>query len=316
MTAQRADFGWQKGHFIWMDGQFIAWDDAQMHPMSNTVHYGVGIFDGIRMYDTAQGPAIFRMMDHNKRFFESAKIINMNLPLTLEELNKAMIETAVKNNIASAYIRPMAYYGAEFLGLHNEYLQCHVIIALMSIGQSSPAVIGDQGLKLMTSSYTRNHVNSMLLKAKINGAYVNSMLAYQEAHSRGFSDAVMLDTRGLVAEATTSNLFVVRNNVIFTPKTSTIFPGLTRDTIKTIAKDLGYEFIECDMTRDELYIADELFLTGTARELLAVTELDGRCIGSGGLGPITSQLTDTYKRIVSGQQTEYSHWLNWVNKKS
>ncbi len=295
--------------FIWMDGAFLPWENAAIHPMSFTLHYGMGVFEGLRVYETHKGPAIFRLEDHIERLFCSAKIINMKISYTPEEIIDAIIQTLNKNSLNAAYVRPMAYYGAEALGLHVNFPAAHLMIAAHPLKKYLNIEDENKGLRLVTSSFVRNHVNSMLLKAKINGSYVNSILAYQEALQQKCDDALMLDANGYVAEASTSNIFAIHKGVISTPSKDAIFPGITRDTIISLLKDQGLPILERNITRDELYTADEIFLTGSAAQVVTIGEIDGRILGTGNRGPITTIIQNAYHQTVHGESGKYKHWI-------
>lgn len=294
---------------IWMDGQFIPWQDAKIHVLSHTLHYGCGVFEGVRAYKTDQGAAIFKLQQHTDRLFQSAHILGMTIPFSKQTLNDAQIAVIEKNQLNAAYIRPMVFYGAEALGLQTQKLSTHVIIAAWPWG----AYLGEAGLqhgiKVCTSSYTRHHVNSTMCKAKANGNYINSILALQEALAHGCEEALLLDAQGLVAEGSGENIFIVRNGKLFTPDTTAILEGITRDTIFTLATDLGLTLTEKRITRDEVYIADEAFFTGTAAEVTPIREIDGRAIGDGKPGIITKRLQKLYFDVVQGKNPQYQQWL-------
>lgn len=294
---------------IWFDGKMVPWREANVHVLTHTLHYGMGVFEGVRAYETSEGPAIFRLEDHTKRLFNSAKIMNMNIPFTAEELNNAQVEAVKQNNLKSAYLRPMAFYGSEGMGLRADNLKVHVIVAAWEWG----AYLGEDGLnngiRIKTSSFTRHHVNVSMCKAKANGHYINSMLALQEALKDGYDEAMLLDVDGFVAEGSGENLFIVRDGQIFTPDLTSALDGITRNTLFELAKTRGYDIKEKRITRDEVYIADEVFFTGSAAEVTPVREVDNRVIGNGGRGPITEQLQKDYFDVVQGQKPEYKAWL-------
>lgn len=294
---------------IWFDGKMVPWREANVHVLTHTLHYGMGVFEGVRAYETSEGPAIFRLEDHTKRLLNSAKIMNMNIPFTADELNAAQVEAVKQNNLKSAYLRPMAFYGSEGMGLRADNLKVHVIVAAWEWG----AYLGEDGLnkgiRIKTSSFTRHHVNVSMCKAKANGHYINSMLALQEALKDGYDEALLLDVDGFVAEGSGENIFVVRNGQIFTPDLTSALDGITRNTLFELAKARGYEIKEKRITRDEVYIADEVFFTGSAAEVTPVREVDNRVIGNGGRGPITEQLQKDYFDTVQGQKSEYDKWL-------
>lgn len=294
---------------IWFDGKMVPWREANVHVLTHTLHYGMGVFEGVRAYETSEGPAIFRLEDHTKRLFNSAKIMNMDIPFTQEELNTAQVEAVKQNNLKSAYLRPMAFYGSEGMGLRADNLKVHVIVAAWEWG----AYLGEDGLnkgiRIKTSSFTRHHVNVSMCKAKANGHYINSMLALQEALHDGYDEAMLLDVDGFVAEGSGENIFVVRNGQIFTPDLTSALDGITRNTLFELAKARGLEIKEKRITRDEVYIADEVFFTGSAAEVTPVREVDNRVIGNGGRGPITEQLQKDYFDTVQGNKPEHKAWL-------
>jgi len=294
---------------IWMDGEWVEWRDAKVHVLTHTLHYGAGVFEGLRAYHTDQGPAIFRLEEHTDRLYRSAHILNMEIPFSKEEINQAHKDAISKNNLDSAYIRPMCFYGSEGMGLRADNLKVHVMIAAWSWGAYLGAESMEKGIRIRTSSYTRNHINSTMCKAKANGNYINSILALQEALSAGYDEALLLDHQGCVAEGSGENLFIVRNGVIYTPDTTSALEGITRETIMTIAKEQGFEVIEKRITRDEVYIADEAFFTGSAAEVTPIREYDDRKIGSGSRGPITEKIQTLYFDYVHGRRTDHEEWL-------
>jgi branched-chain amino acid aminotransferase len=297
---------------IWYDGEMVPWRDAKTHVLTHTLHYGMGVFEGVRAYKTDKGPAIFRLQDHTDRLYRSAKIMNMAMPYDKETLNEAQKAVVRENNLESAYIRPMCFYGSEGMGLRADNLQVHVMVAAWSWG----AYLGDDGMqngiRIKTSSYTRHHVNITMCKAKANGNYMNSMLALQEALNDGYDEALLLDTEGYVAEGSGENFFLIRDGVIYTPELTSALDGITRNTIITMAGEIGVPVKEKRITRDEVYIADEAFFTGTAAEVTPIRELDGRSIGSGTRGPITEKLQTMYFDQVHGRRNEYPQWLAHV----
>jgi len=294
---------------IWLDGEFIDWKDAKTHVLTHTLHYGMGVFEGVRAYETAEGPAIFRLQEHTDRLFRSAHILQMELPYTKEQVNQAQIDAIKGNNLKHAYIRPMAFYGSEGMGLRADALKVHLMVAAWEW----PAYMGEEareiGIKVRTSSYTRHHVNITMTKAKANGNYMNSMLALKEALSAGCEEALLLDPEGYVAEGSGENIFVVRDGVIYTPELTSCLDGITRKTIMQFADELGYKLVEKRITRDEIYVCDEAFFTGTAAEVLPICELDGRKLGEGRRGPITKIMQEKYFKTVLGQDPEKSQWL-------
>jgi branched-chain amino acid aminotransferase len=270
----------------------------------------VGVFEGVRAYPTDKGPAIFRLRRHTERLFQSAKIMGMNIPYSEDEINAAQIEIIGKNNLKSGYLRPMAYYGSEAMGLHAKGLKVHLSIAAWEWG----AYLGDEGLekgiRVKTSSFNRHHVNSTMAKAKTNGHYTNSIMALQEAERAGYDEALMLDTTGYVAEGSGENIFIVRRGKVYTPTLTSALEGITRDTIVEILQnDMGVEVVEKQITRDEVYTADEAFFTGTAAEVTPIRELDDRQIGQGSRGEVTTEVQRRYFDIVNGRDPKYQHWL-------
>jgi branched-chain amino acid aminotransferase len=297
---------------IWMDGEWVEWRDAKVHVLTHTLHYGAGVFEGLRAYHAEQGTAIFKLKEHTDRLYRSAHILNMKIPFSKDEVNQAHREAITKNNLDSAYIRSMCFYGSEGMGLRADNLKVHVMVAAWEWG----AYLGDEsmekGIRIRTSSYTRNHVNSTMCKAKANGNYINSILALQEALSSGYDEALLLDHEGFVAEGSGENLFIVRNGKLYTPETTSALEGITRDTIIEIAKEEGIEIIEKRISRDEVYVADEAFFTGSAAEVTPIREYDERMIGDGSRGPITEKLQTLYFDYVHGRRTNHDEWLNYV----
>ncbi len=299
--------------FIWLDGEMVPWRDAKIHVLTHTLHYGMGVFEGVRAYETDQGPAIFRLEAHTDRLFNSAKIMNMPMPFSKEDLNDAQREIVVENGLKSAYLRPMCFYGSEGMGLRADGLKTHVMIAAWEWG----AYLGEdginKGIRIKTSSYSRHHVNVSMCKAKANGNYMNSMLALQEAMQDGYDEAMLLDVDGFVAEGSGENIFVVRGGNIYTPDLTSALDGITRNTIFVLAKELGYDIIEKRITRDEVYIADEAFFTGTAAEVTPIREVDNRAIGEGVRGPVTEKLQKMYFDVVHGRDNNHKKWLTACN---
>jgi branched-chain amino acid aminotransferase len=298
---------------IWFDGKLVPWRDAKVHVLTHTLHYGMGVFEGVRAYETeSRGTCIFRLNEHTNRLFDSAKIMNMVIPFSKEEINEAQRAAVRENKLPSAYIRPMVFLGSEAMGLRAKGLTVHVIVAAWSWG----AYMGEEalrsGIKVRTSSYTRHHVNISMTRAKANGHYINSMLALNEALSGGADEALLLDPEGYVAEGSGENIFIVRDNIIYTPELTACLNGITRNTIFHLAKELGYEVVEKRITRDEIYIADEAFFTGTAAEVTPIRELDDRTIGAGKRGPITEKLQSLYFDLVKGRSKLHTEWLTPV----
>ncbi len=299
--------------FIWMDGEWLKWRDANIHVLTHSLHYGMGIYEGLRAYATDKGTAIFRLKEHIDRFFRSAHILQMPMPFDKDTLNEAHCEVIVRNKLKSGYIRPICFYGSEGMGLRADNLKSHVAIAAWEWG----AYMGEEnlkrGIKVRTSSYTRHHVNIIMTKAKATGNYVNSMLALHEALSSGADEALLLDPEGYVAEGSGENFFLIRKGVLHTPQLTSCLEGITRDTIITMAHDLGMQVMERSITRDEVYVADECFFTGTAAEVTPIREVDGRIIGNGGRGPITEKLQSLFFDHVYGRAETHSEWLTYVD---
>jgi len=298
---------------IWFDGKMVPWREANVHVLTHTLHYGMGVFEGVRAYKTDQGAAIFRLDQHSRRLLDSAKIMNMDIPYSLEELNEAQKKAVRENNLDSAYLRPMCFYGSEGMGLRADNLKTHTIVAAWEWGSYLGKENMENGLRIKTSSFTRHHVNISMCKAKANGHYINSMLALQEAMTDGYDEALLLDVDGFVAEGSGENIFIIRDGIIYTPDLTSALNGITRNTIMTLAEDLGYKLVEKRITRDEVYIADEAFFSGTAAEVTPIRELDNRPIGSGTRGPITKELQTLYFDIVHGKVDKYKNWLTLVS---
>ena len=297
---------------IWMDGEMIPWRDAKTHVLTHTLHYGLGCFEGVRAYNTPQGAAIFRLEDHTNRLFRSAHILNMKMPFSKEQLNEAQRAAVLENGLDEAYLRPMVFYGSEGMGLRADNLQVHVMVAAWSWPSYMSPEAKELGIKVRTSSYTRHHVNITMCKAKANGNYINSMLALNEAIASGCEEALLLDNEGYVAEGSGENIFILRDGVLHTPELTSCLEGITRQTILDFARELNVPVRERRITRDEVYIADEAFFTGTAAEVLPIRELDGRVIGAGKRGPLTEKFQSMYFDAVKGKSAEHSHWLTQV----
>jgi branched-chain amino acid aminotransferase len=295
---------------IWLDGELIPWRDAKVHVLTHTLHYGMGVFEGVRAYNSSSlGTSIFRLKEHTDRLFRSAHIMRMKMPYTKEVVNEAHKLVVRENKLAEAYLRPMAFYGSEGMGLRADNLKVHIMVAAWHWPSYMSPEARDKGIKIRTSSYTRHHVNISMCKAKANGHYINSLLALQEALDSGCEEALLLDNEGYVAEGSGENFFLVRDGVIYTPELTSCLDGITRNTIFQLAADCGYTIKEKRITRDEVYIADEAFFTGTAAEVLPIRELDGRQIGEGRRGPITTRLQDLYFKSVRGELVEHRDWL-------
>ena len=297
---------------IWLDGELVPWREAKVHVLTHTLHYGMGAFEGVRAYNSEIGPAIFRLQAHTDRLFDSAHILGMRLPFDKDTLNEAQRAAVRENGLKSAYIRPMCFYGSEGMGLRADNLKVHAMVAAWDWGSYLGAEGMEKGIRIKTSSFTRHHVNITMCKAKANGNYINSMLALQEAVRDGYDEALLLDPEGYVAEGSGENIFLVHGGVIYTPELTSALNGITRDTVLRLAADIGVEVREKRLTRDEVYIADEAFFTGTAAEVTPIRELDGRAIGSGVRGPITERLQALYFDVVHGRADKYHHWLTPV----
>ncbi len=298
---------------IWFDGELVPWREAKVHVLTHTLHYGLGVFEGVRAYPTDQGPVIFRLQEHTDRLFRSAHILNLKIPFSKEEVLAAQIKVVQENGLKEAYLRPMCFYGSEAMGLRAEGLKSHCIVAAWEWPVYMTEEAKEEGIKVRTSSYTRHHVNITMCKAKANGNYINSMLALKEALDSGCEEALLLDNEGYVAEGSGENIFLVQNGRLVTPELTSCLEGITRDTVIALAAELGLEVKERRITRDEVYIAEEAFFTGTAAEVLPIKELDGRVIGSGARGPITEKLQSMYFDQVMGRRTEHPEWSTVVN---
>ena len=298
---------------IWMDGQMVDWRDAKIHVLSHTLHYGCGAFEGVRAYKTEQGTAIFRLQEHTQRLFNSAKILRMNIPFALEEVMQAQKDVVRLNNLESCYLRPLTWIGSQKLGVSPKGNKIHIMVAAWAWG----AYLGEEGLKrgirVKTSSYTRHHVNITMTQAKAVSNYTNSILANMEALDDGYDEALLLDASGFVSEGAGENMFVVKDGVVYTPDLSAgALNGITRNTIFHICKDLGIELVQKRITRDEVYISDEAFFTGTAAEVTPIRELDRIEIGAGSRGPITEKIQAAFFDIVGGRNPKYASWLSLV----
>ena len=300
------------GH-IWLDNTLVPWADAKVHVLTHTFHYGLGVFEGVRAYPTAdRGPCIFRLQDHTDRLFRSAHILQMKMPFDKDTLNAAQRKVVRMNDLQEGYLRPMCFLGSEAMGIRAESLSTQVMVAAWSWPSYMDPEARDRGIRVRTASYTRHHVNITMCKAKANGNYINSILALREAIDSGCEEALLLDNEGYVAEGSGENFFLVRDGIIYTPDLTSCLEGITRASIIEIAQDQGYTIREKRITRDEVYVADEAFFTGTAAEVIPVRELDGRMIGNGGRGPVTELLQRIYLEAVRGLQPKYAHWLTPV----
>jgi branched-chain amino acid aminotransferase len=297
---------------IWYDGELVPWREANSHVLTHTLHYGLGVFEGVRAYDAVGGTAIFRLQDHTDRLFRSAHILNLKMPYDRETLNQAQINVVRENSLNNAYIRPICFLGSEGMGLRADNLRTHVVVAAWDWG----SYLGEEGMRngirVRTSSFTRHHVNITMTRAKATGNYTNSILALQEALTDGYDEAVLLDPEGYVAEGSGENIFIIRDGVIYTPELTSALDGITRNTIIQFIDELGLKLIEKRITRDEVYIADEAFFTGSAAEVTPIREYDNRQIGNGGRGPITERLQTMYFDQIHGRREEHPEWLTRV----
>lgn len=300
--------------WIWQNGQLVPWREATVHVLTHTLHYGVGVFEGVRAYNTPKGPCIFRLDAHTRRLFNSAHILGLKIPYSPEEVSAAQLQVFAANDLEEGYLRPMVHLGAEAMGLRAKDLSINLVIATWPWPNYMEPESVEKGIKVRTSSYTRHHVNITMCKAKANGNYINSILALHEALDSGCDEALMLDNEGYVAEGTGENVFIVRDGAIHTPELTSCLDGITRDTVITLAREVGFPILERRITRDEVYIADEAFFTGTAAEVLPIRELDGRRIGSGTRGPVTEQLQKLYFDEVRGRRDDHPDWLTPVSK--
>jgi branched-chain amino acid aminotransferase len=298
---------------IWMDGALIDWRDAKIHVLSHTLHYGCGAFEGVRAYNTAKGTAIFRLREHTERLFNSAKILRMKIPFTIEQVMDAQCEVVRQNKLESCYLRPLTWIGSEKLGVSPKGNTIHLMVAAWAWG----AYLGEEGLKrgirVKTSSYTRHHVNITMTQAKTVSNYTNSILANMEATDDGYDEAVLLDNAGFVSEGSGENVYIVKNGVVYTPDLSAgALNGITRSTVLQVCKDLGIEVVQKRITRDECYIADEMFFSGTAAEITPIREYDRLQIGTGSRGPVTERIQTAFFDVVNGRNAKYAHWLTRV----
>ena len=312
MTTQTQGTLADRDGWIWQNGELIPWRDATVHVLTHTLHYGVGCFEGVRAYNTPQGPCIFRLDEHTKRLFQSAHILGMKIPFTPAEVSEAQRAVFRENGLDEGYLRPMVYFGSEAMGLRATGLSTNLVIAAWPWPNYMDEDSREKGIKVRTSSFTRHHVNITMCKAKANGNYINSILALQEALECGADEALMLDNEGYVAEGSGENFFLVRDGKLHTPELTSCLDGITRNTIFYLAEEAGLQIVERRITRDEVYICDEAFFTGTAAEVLPIRELDGRRIGDGKRGPVTEQLQAVYFDQVRGKRTAFPEWLHPV----
>lgn len=294
---------------IWFDGKMVDWREAKLHVLTHSLHYGMAVFEGVRAYKTTAGTAIFRLEEHTRRLLNSAKIFQMNVPFNFETLMQAQKDTVRQNGLESCYIRPLIWIGSEKMGVSAKGNTIHVAVAVWPWG----AYLGEdgiaKGIRVKTSSFSRHHVNVSLVRAKASGYYINSILANQEVTAHGYDEALLLDTDGYVSEGSGENVFIVKNGKLYTPDLASCLDGITRDSVITMAHDMGIEVIEKRITRDEMYCADEAFFTGTAAEVTPIRELDDRQIGEGRRGPVTEKLQSMFFDVVAGKADRYRHWL-------
>ncbi len=303
-----------RADWMWMDGEFIPWDEAKVHVFAHALHYGTSVFEGIRAYATPRGPAIFRLHEHMERFVYSARVMRIDLPYTLEELEQAVIDTVAKNNLDACYIRPLAFRGYDRLGLDGRACPVHVIIGAVPWGTYLGEEALTQGVDTMVSTWRRYAPGTAAANAKIGGQYVNSQFSAMEAHDLGYNEAIVLDVYGYVAEGSGENIFLVKDGKLYTPPAAnSILAGITRDSVITLAHDFGYEVIEQRIGRDMLYKADELFFCGTAAEITPIRSVDRIPIGSGSRGPITKQIQEEFFAITKGQKEDRHGWLRYVH---
>ena len=294
--------------WIWQDGKLRPWREATTHVLTHTLHYGMGVFEGVRAYKTARGTAIFRLREHTDRLFRSAHVNGMRIPYEKDALFEAQREVVRANKLEECYIRPIAFYGSEAMGINTSKCSVHVAIAAWPWGAYLGAEALENGIRVKTSSYARHHVNVTMCRAKSVGTYMNSILANQEAHQDGYDEALLLDVDGFVAEGSGENVFIVRNGKLYEPELTSALEGITRDAVITLAREAGIEVIAKRITRDEVYCADEAFFTGTAAEVTPIRELDNRCIGSGRRGPITEKLQRMFFDCVGGRAESHREW--------
>lgn len=297
---------------IWFDGKMVEWRNATIHVLTHTLHYGMGVFEGVRAYQTDRGTAIFRLREHSERFLNSAHILGMKIPYDIDTLIQAQIDVVSQNKLSSGYIRPIAFYGSEALGIAAKNLSVHVAIAAWSWGTYLGQDALEKGIRVKTSSFTRHHVNITMCKAKATSSYANSILAHNEAAQDGYDEALLLDVDGFVTEGSGENIFIVRKGKLYTPDLTSALDGITRDTLIQFASEIGIPVIEKRITRDEIYTADEAFFTGTAAEVTPIRELDNRTIGSGSRGPVTARLQKMFFDTVTGKNDAHSDWLTFI----
>ncbi|MBI3523816.1 MAG: branched-chain amino acid transaminase [Betaproteobacteria bacterium] len=299
---------------IWYDGKLVPWRDANTHVLTHSLHYGLAVFEGLRAYNTVKGTAIFRLKEHTDRLFNSAHIYRMTIPYDKATLIEAQKEVVRANKLESAYVRPIAFYGSEKMGISPRGAQVHVAIAAWEWGSYLGEEGMEKGIRVRTSSYARHHVNVTMARAKFSATYANSILANMEAIDEGYDEALLLDVDGFVAEGAGENLFIVKDGVIYEPEIASALVGITRGTIIALAGELGLKVISKRLTRDDIYIADEAFFTGTAAEVTPIRELDRRQIGAGKRGPITTKLQSLFFEVVNGKAPAHADWLTLVGK--
>ncbi|MBN1450357.1 MAG: branched-chain amino acid transaminase [Anaerolineales bacterium] len=303
--------------YIWMNGELVEFEKANVHFLTSTMHYGLGVFEGIRCYDTPKGPAVFRLKEHAQRLIDSVRILDMpELPYTVEQIEEAILQTVKANEFAECYIRPLVYLAEGGMGLHFIGAKSGLGIAVWEWGNFLGPEAMEKGIRANIATFTRHHINVMMTKSKAAGNYVNSALAKTESLKLGFDEAIMLDPQGYVAECTGENIFLVRNGKVYTPPVATVLGGITRDALLTVARDLGYEVLEQPISRDMLYIADEVFVCGTAAEVVALSEIDFRVIGDGKTGPVTRSLQKAFQDVIRGKDPKYERWLSYVDQVS
>ena len=297
---------------IWFDGEMVDWREAKVHVLTHTLHYGMGVFEGVRAYKAEQGTAIFRLQAHTDRLFESADIMNMDIPFDKETLNEAQLASVRENNLQSAYIRPMCFYGSEGMGLRADNLKVHVMVAAWEWGAYLGQESLDNGIRVRKSTFIKNDSHPSMYLAKANGNYISSMLALDEAMSKGYDEALLLDSKGYVAEGSGENIFMIKDGVLYTPELTASLNGITRNTIMTLAKETGHDVVETTIKIEQLYDADEAFFTGTAAEVTPIREIDHNSIGNGSRGPITEKLQTMYFDLVHGRLDIHQDWLTVV----
>lgn len=298
--------------FIWYDGKLVPWREANTHVLTHSLHYGLAVFEGVRAYKTELGTSIFRVKEHTDRLVNSGRIYQMAIPYSKEQLIEAQKEVVRVNKLESCYLRPIAFYGSEKMGVSPKGAQVHVAIAAWEWGAYLGAEGLEKGIRVKTSSFARHHVNVTMPRAKLASTYANSILANMEATESGYDEALLLDTDGFVAEGAGENVFIVKDGVIYEPEIASALSGITRATVYTLAEDLGIKIVSKRLTRDDIYIADEAFFSGTAAEITPIRELDNRVIGEGSRGPVTARIQKAFFELVAGRNEKYHHWLTQV----